>query len=130
VRSLGPKLAQAIRRIALAAAVATGVGCLAPTLPVPPPSTPEVSAPDTTGVVTVQGTKGSAHANATVTVWNETYAESPACAADPACAPGVVRIVNPDGSWVVKVKAQSKDLLYVWQTIGNEQSDQSEVHVP
>ena len=128
VLSRGLVLAR-LRPLLLAATVALAA-CLAPTLPVPPPSEPEVSAPDSTGLVTVQGRKGAVSGNAVVTVWNETYAESAACRADLYCNPGVVRVANPDGSYAVHIVAKSKDLLHVWQTLGNEQSAPTEAHVP
>ena len=78
----------------------------------------------------MQGRKSSVTGNAVVTVWNETYAESPTCKSDPYCNPGVVRVANPDGSYAVHITAKSKDLLEVWQTVGNEQSTAVEAHVP
>ncbi len=104
--------------------------CIAPTLPIPPPSVPEVTAPDARGQTTVSGGKYAATANAEITVWNESYAHSAACKADKACAPGIVRLVDGDGSYTVVIRAQSKDLLFIWQTVGNQTSGQIETRVP
>jgi hypothetical protein len=119
-----------LTRLAALAALALVAACIAPTLPVPPPVAPDVGAPDASGQVVVTGPKGSVTGSSEVTVWNESYAESTACKADPYCNPGVVRIANPDGSYAVHIGAKSKDLLYVWQTVGNQQSGQTEVKVP
>ena len=116
-------------RTALLAVVLATSACIAPTLPVPPPAQPEVSAPDSVGIVTVTGPKGAVAAYAEVTVWNQTYAESVDCKTDTYCNPGVVRIANADGSFAVRLKGKSKDLLYVWQTTGGHQSAATEVHV-
>lgn len=104
----------------LVGGVALCAGCLAPTLPVPPPSSPDVSAPDSDGIVTVKGNAGSARANAIVTVWNENLAENK----------GVSDRARPDGSWQVKIPAQSKQTLMIWQTTGGEDSNWVELTVP
>lgn len=118
-----------LRSLLLAAFVAV-TACIAPTLPIPPPSQPEVTAPDSTGLVTVRGGKGAATAGAQLTVWNATYADSAACHADVSCAPGVVRQVGADGSYVVHIAGKSKDTLYVWQTVGTQTSGETETRVP
>ena len=121
--------ARHLRALFLGAAVAVAA-CIAPTLPVPPPAQPDVSSPDGSGTVTIQGGKGAATGGAQLTVWNETYAESAACKADAFCDPGIVRIVNDDGSYAVRIAAHSRDVLYLWQTVGTQTSGQTETRVP
>lgn len=100
--------------------LSASAGCLAPTLPVPPPSSPEVSAPDSAGLVTVKGGPGSARANAIVTVWNENLPENK----------GVSDRVRSDGSWQVVQRAKSKERLLIWQTVGGDDSNWIELTVP
>lgn len=110
------------RRTWLLGAVVALAGCLAPTLPVPPPSAPDVSAPDASGNVTLQGAPGSARANAEINVWNPNL--------DGGKGAGVFKIVAPDGSWNATIQGKSKETLWIWQTIGLESSDHIEVRIP
>ena len=119
-----------LARGAVVAAVLSSASCIAPTLPVPPPAQPDVSAPDGDGLVTVTGGKNTVGAYAEVSVFNQTYAESAECKAAIDCAPGVFRNANADGSFVMRVKGRSKDLLYVWQSTNGQQSAATEAHVP
>ncbi len=95
-------------------------GCLAPTLPVPPPSSPEVSSPDADGIVTVKGGAGSAKANAEVTVWNDNLTG----------VKGFSGSAAGDGSWEIQLPAQSKQKLWIWQTVGFDRSNTLEISVP
>lgn len=97
-------------------------GCLAPTLPVPPPGQPDVEGPDASGTVKLTGHAGSAQANAEVTVWNP--------ALDGGKGEGRTTIANKDGSWQETIPAASKQTLWVWQTVGFERSNQIEVRIP
>jgi hypothetical protein len=127
--------AQVLRALLVAVAVGAAA-CLAPTLPVPPPSAPEVSAPDTNGEVTVKGQKGAAKSGATIYAINETGMESdPACQVNAVdagpCTFGAVTRALDDGSYDTKLKAKSGDVVYVVQTVGNETSNASDpVNVP
>ena len=105
-------------------------GCLAPTLPIPPPTAPEVSAPDTDGNVTVKGDKGAAKPGSVVTVVNETARETdPACQAPAAdagpCTALVGTLAHDDGSYWTVIKAKSGDSIDVYQTVGTTNSDVS-----
>src|SRR3954469_15184097 len=104
--------------VAVVAPGLAGGACVAPTLPVPPPSQPDVTEPDSSGVVTLKGKAGSATPNAEVTVWNPEISE------------GRVTIAKPDGSWEEQIPAISKHVLWVWQTIGFDRSSTIEVKVP
>ena len=119
-----------LARGALLGVVLASASCIAPTLPVPPPAQPDVTAPDGDGLVTVSGGKNAVGAYAEVSVFNQTYAESAECKAAIDCAPGVFRNANADGSFVMRVKGRSKDLLYVWQSTNGQESSATEAHVP
>ncbi len=105
----------------LVAAAGAG-GCLAPTLPVPPPAIPEIVGPDSDGNVTLKGAKGSARPGAEVTVWNP--------ALDGGRGEGRTTLAEPDGSWSETIPAERKAVLYVWQTVGFDRSEHLEVTVP
>ena len=106
-------------RALLAGLTVAVAGCLAPTLPIPPPSFPEeVTGPDADGLVHLRGGKGSAQANAYVTVWNLRLER------------GRTSRAAADGSWSEAVPAQAKDTLYVWQELGNDRSDSIEIKLP
>ena len=118
-------------RAILAGATLGVSACIAPTLPVPPPAQPDVTAPDSTGMVTLKGGRQSATPNATIEVWNQSLAESATCKSpNPACHPLSGKLVDSDGSWIIQIPAKSKDHLLVSQTIGNEQSASVDVFVP
>lgn len=88
-------------------------GCLAPTLPVPPPANPDISAPDADGMVTVKGGKGSARPNWTVHVEKQ---------GNPPGVDGFEDAALADGSWEIKLPAKSGDRLAIWQEQGTERS--------
>jgi hypothetical protein len=114
-----PKGSVLARRIilfgfALAAAV-TVAGCLSPTLPLPPPSAPLVSAPDNSGFVRVQGEVTS---RATVHVMNERTNK------------GASQLTEDDGLYDLELRAQVGDTLRIWKRVGTQESDFVEVTVP
>lgn len=118
-------LARILAAAALGAAAVGALGtasCLAPTLPVPPPSQPDVIGPDPSGNVTLKGSRGSARPNAEVTAWNPNL--------NAGRGAGVVTIAADDGSWSQSIPAKSKEILWVWQSIGFERSDRIEVKIP
>ena len=110
--------------------LATVAACIAPTLPIPPPAEPDVSKPDASGNVLVQGGKGSASAGATINVENVTSANSAACKTDPTCYSYVGRPVNDDGSYSVSIPGHSGDELDIWQTVGTSTSGDTQITVP
>lgn len=110
-----------LRTVAVAA-VAALAGCLAPTLPVPPPGQPEISGPDASGLVTLKGASESAQPNAEVTVWNPSL--------NGGRGEGRVTIAGPDGAWQLTIPAASKQTLWCWQTVGFDRSSQIEIRIP
>jgi hypothetical protein len=96
------------RRLWLAAALALAVGgCLSPTLPLPPPSKPDVSGPDENGEVTLRGT---------VQPRAEVFAAN--------MRTGEIRgqITLDDGIYEFKLPAQVDDEVTLWYTVGTKQS--------
>jgi hypothetical protein len=106
------------RRFALFGVLALALGaCLAPTLPIPPPSSPDVSVPDANGLVTVKGGAGSAHYGAIVYGCNQSTS----------CNDRIHgSAVSTDGSWEIDpLPAKRGDEIIVWQVIGQDTSPPS-----
>lgn len=113
-----------LRAILLAACVGA---CLAPTLPIPPPSTPELTAID--GKVEVVGEKGSVQSSAQVSVINTTLEQFCVPAG---CSQVYSRIVPaaPDGSYATEVDGKSGDTISVTQQVGDSISGAVQSQVP
>jgi hypothetical protein len=95
--------------IVLAGAAATA-GCLSPTLPLPPPEQPEMSAVDGEGYVTIKGGPGSAEVGAIVFAYNERSGD------------GVIDTADGYGTYELRIQAVVGDRIAVWQEKGNERS--------
>ena len=93
------------------------VGCLSPTIPLPPPDPDEVSvsSPDDFGLVTV---KGKVLEEVYVSCLNERTDE------------GVITKSGPEGYFDLKIAAQVKDALTLWLTMGAEIGIPTTVVVP
>ena len=89
---------------------AAAQGCLAPTLPIPPPSDPNVMAVGD-GTVRVSGGKGSASPDAIVIVINETLHD--VCPSG--CRATEADIAAGDGSWGVVLVGKVGDSLSIVQ---------------
>ncbi len=101
-------MARTTRRMLLLAAAAMLVGgCLAPTLPLPPPSKPTVAGPDTNGNVEL---KGTVQPSAEVYVHN--YASTDIFG----------QITGKDGAYDITLPAKINDQVELWYTIGKDQS--------
>ncbi len=100
----------------LLAAVALLVGgCLAPTLPLPPPSKPTIAGPDSSGNVELTG---SVQPNSEVYVRN--YASTDIYG----------QITGGDGAYDVTLPAQGGDQLELWYVSGKDQSPSIEFRIP
>ena len=96
------------RRWLLGAALALGASaCLSPTLPLPPPGAPEVSAVDKDGNVTLTGT---ANANAVVFAF------------DDRTEGGAIATASSAGGYAMKLAAKTGDTIEVWQEVGGDRS--------
>lgn len=92
----------------LVAAVAMLVGgCLAPTLPLPPPSKPSVAGPDTNGNVELTG---SVQPNAEVYVRD--YASTDIFG----------KVTGKEGTYDITMPAKVGDELELWYTVGTDES--------
>ncbi|MBX3129553.1 MAG: hypothetical protein KF718_22735 [Polyangiaceae bacterium] len=89
-------------------------GCLAPTLPLPPPSDPEISGPDANGQVTVQG---YVEPTAIAYVFNQSQNE------------GRFQQTGANGRYTISLPADVGDQLQVWYSIGGEVSPSLVVQV-
>ena len=97
------------RRWVLAAAALVAVGCLSPTLPLPPPSKPTVEGPDPeTGEVTLSGREQE---GADVFAANMRTGE----------VRGQLDL-NRDGFYEFTLPAQVGDQISFWYTLGTEES--------
>ena len=102
------------------------VGCLSPTLPIPPPDSAVASVPDLNGEVTVSGGAGSAQSGAIISVWNSNYVDP----TSGTTGTGVDQPVATDGSWTAQIHGKSGDLLYIHQSYDGETSPDLYVYVP
>jgi hypothetical protein len=96
-------------RAALAASLAIS-GCLSPTLPLPPPDPPAVTAIDTEGNVTLHGTPGSVDAGSLVNAFNQNTGH------------GVIERADGVGAYTIVIGASVGDTIALWQEVGNETS--------
>lgn len=90
------------------------VGCLSPTLPLPPPATPSVSAPDESGMVHIEGV---AVPQAEVIAWNRRTD----------VIAGQVTRESP--SYSILMAAEVDDTIEVWYIKGDEESPSVKVRV-
>lgn len=102
--------------------VSGALGCISPTLPLPPPNEPEVSPVDANGVVTLQGTAHSAQPGALVYALNQRTGE------------GAITTASNAGAWEMKVGLETPcvtgDRLVIWQQASGEDSENVVVKVP
>lgn len=90
-------------------------GCAAPGLPLPPPEVEPLSAPDATGMVTVEG---QATEDAMVFTYNEDLEN------------GVITSADGTGAFLARVEGQSGDTITVWQRVGTDDSEPTSQTVP
>lgn len=87
--------------LAVCGLLATGAGCTAPAVPIPPPYT--ISTPDVNGDVSITG---DAEALALVFAFNETSEE------------GVIGVADDAGRYDLVLAAEVGDDISVWQRVG------------
>lgn len=92
--------------LCVTAAAALG-GCLAPTLPLPPPSDPTVSGPDERGFALIEG---RVEVNATVYVLNR------------ARSAGAFQKAQ-DGTYSIEIRAELGDSMALWYELDGEVSE-------
>jgi len=102
------------RRLLLGALSAlVAVGCLSPTLPLPPPSDPEVVGPNEQGLVRLSG---AAPRDSWVTAFNRTTQR------------GFIQAV-PDGTYELEFPAEVGDPIALWYEIGGRTSEPLELTI-
>ena len=111
-----------LRRLLFWIALAAALSCASPTLPLPPPSLPEVGVSSIAGKVRLSSTRG-AEPNAIIVIFNR----NPALAGDHrvsgAQADGV-------GTWDADVLAAGGDVLDISQEYGTTRSAPTTVQIP
>jgi hypothetical protein len=106
---------RALRRLMLVLAGLCLAGCLSPTLPLPPPSEPDVSAPDADGFARLQGV---AAPQAEVIAWNH---KNDLIAG---------QVTGDDSRYDFLIRADAGDLIELWYIQGTEESTSTRVIVP
>ncbi len=104
-----------MRRLLLLTAGLCLLGCLSPTLPLPPPNRPDVSSPDAEGFVRLQGV---AAPQAEVIAWNH---RTDLIAG---------QVTGDDSRYDFQIKAEASDVIELWYVQGSEESQSIRVVVP
>jgi hypothetical protein len=104
------------RRWWLGALCAVAVGCLSPTLPLPPPAEPDVAGPNEQGLVTLSGTVDQPES--TVLALNQRTAHIDGTFAD------------QSGRYTFQMGAQPGDPVELWWEFGKEKSDRLVFRIP
>ena len=108
-------MARPLRRLLLGLAGLCLASCLSPTLPLPPPSKPEVSGPDESGYVRLQG---SAARQSEVIAWNHNNDL-------------IAGQVTGDSSlYDFRILGQANDVIELWYIQGSDESSSIKVVVP
>lgn len=103
------------RRLLLSVAGALMLGaCLAPTLPLPPPSEPAVDGPDENGVTTLSG---KVEGGAWVYAINRGSDQ------------GAFEIAGDDGLYSLTLITQKGDKIQMWYTVGEQTSEMLEFEI-
>ena len=106
---------RALRRLGLVLAGLCLAGCLSPTLPLPPPAKPDVSAPNEAGFARVQGV---AVPQAEVIAWNH---RNDLIAG---------QVTGDDSRYDFLIPAEVGDRIEVWYIQGTDESTSTSVIVP
>jgi hypothetical protein len=96
------------RRTALVFLALAATSCLSPTLPLPPPSKPDVEGPDQQGMVILDGT--SPEPGAAIIAWNHRTGEIRG------------QITDQSAHYRFSIGADLGDTMELWYTIGEEKS--------
>jgi hypothetical protein len=108
-------MARALRRLLLGLAGLCLASCLSPTLPLPPPSEPDVSGPNESGYVRLQG---SAAPHAEVIAWNHNN--------DLIAG----QVTGESSIYDFQIKGESNDVIELWYIQGSDESSSIKVIVP
>lgn len=104
-----------LRRLLLLSAGLAVASCLSPTLPLPPPDRPDVSAPNVSGLVRLQGT---AAPHAEVIAWNH----------DNDVIAG--QVTRDTSRYDFMIQGEVGDYIELWYILGDDESQSVRVTVP
>lgn len=104
-----------LRRLLLGLAGLCVASCLSPTLPLPPPSKPDVSSPDENGYARLQGV---AAPRSEVIAWNH---NSDLIAG---------QVTGESSLYDFQIKAEVSDVIELWYIQGSDESSSVKVVVP
>ncbi|MFO0665924.1 MAG: hypothetical protein U0174_18380 [Polyangiaceae bacterium] len=96
--------------------------CVSPTIPLPPPELPTVSASAASGYIHLKGAKGGARADAIIVVYNR----NPSVPRDKRVGGAQA---NAEGAWECDILASNGDVLDISQDVLGERSDSVVVEV-
>jgi hypothetical protein len=108
-------MARPLRRLLLGLAGLCLASCLSPTLPLPPPSKPDVSSPDENGYVRLQGI---AAPRVEVIAWNH----------DNDLIAG--QVTGESSSYDFLIQGESNDVIELWYIEGSDESSSIKIVVP
>jgi hypothetical protein len=103
------------RRLLLLSAGLAVASCLSPTLPLPPPDRPDVSAPDVSGLVRLEG---SAAPHSEVIAWNH----------DNDVIAG--QVTRDTSRYDFTIQAEVGDYIELWYIQGDQESQSVRFNVP
>lgn len=103
------------RGVLVLGALLAVVGCLSPTLPLPPPSRPDVTSPDSAGFVRLSGV---VQRESTVFALNQRVGRI------------VGQTTDETGEYELELSAEVGDRLVLWYRNGADESPTTEVIVP
>ena len=106
----------------MAALAAVVLGCMSPTLPLPPPAAPSESLGADPGTVHLHGAPGGAEPGALLLIRNNYPNPSENLSLEHQAH---VTVVDTDGSWDATVYAVKGDVLNIWQEFGNNDESPS-----
>jgi hypothetical protein len=104
-----------LRRLLLGLAGLCVASCLSPTLPLPPPAKPDVSSPDESGYVRLQGV---AAPQSEVIAWNH---QSDIIAG---------QVTGESALYDFEIKADVSDVIELWYIQGSDESSSIKIVVP
>ena len=108
-------MARVVRRLLLGMAGFCLAGCLSPTLPLPPPAKPDVSAPDESGYVRLQGVAAPL---SEVIAWNHNNNLIAG------------QVTGDSALYDFAIKAEENDVIELWYIKGSEESSSVKIVVP
>jgi len=108
-------MARVVRRLLLAVAGLCLASCLSPTLPLPPPAKPDVSGPDESGYVRLQGVAAPL---SEVIAWHR---NSDLIAG---------QVTGDTAFYDFEIKAEENDVIELWYIKGSEESSSVKIVVP